>query len=308
MNIAEKNDCLFFYHWFCMTLVSNCELSTLRIAEASEGNNQVFLHINIADDANITIRDTADINEDKRYFYLNLRGVVKYTIDKEHDIIYADSSNIKYIEDSLLNLPAALFFLGRGLIVLHASSVYDDDNNAYAFCAPKGTGKSVFCLSLLDRFSFLSDDSLLVLSEKGLKVCGGSNLIKMSENASRFFCEKNIIIKKSEKALESQKYLFYSDRSEVSGTRNLKAMFYIERCETEAPDISGFLTKNEKKYFFLQNVIGLKHMSNLSLQNVFDYNVGISVLSDVPVIKMEIPNRFQMNGFRFKEILQNYGL
>lgn len=115
---------------------------------------------------------------------LRIGNKVIYYIDCIENLIEVKTCDLTWMESTFLNLPFALFFAIKDMILLHASALIDNTGNIIPLCAPKGTGKTTLSLGLSSYFDFYSDDTVMVKLNKGKLQCFfGTGWVKLNKDS-----------------------------------------------------------------------------------------------------------------------------
>lgn len=181
-------------------------------------------------DSKIIIKDAKGpiLYKKNKYFFISLftrSNNVYYTFS--FISIFQIQYIILYILENLL--------LNKGFI-LHASSVYDNKNNAYVFLGRQGIGKSTIANKLSNNYEILSDDSICIRKIESNYYCYQLPIL-----------ESELNVKKTNKMFKLKKVLFLK--------RGKK--FFLEKIELKK-EVFRKMKYSERKFFLDLNKKNLK--------------------------------------------------
>ena len=205
------------YYVYGYILKSNKDLHMLTPYTGQANQGEIKLNIKINDIWNRTNNNpNISVQYKKNEVVLDIGKMVEYRIYYTENQIFVDATDFAWVESTFLNLPFALFFSQKNMLLLHASCL-SIGKIIVPLCAPKGTGKTTATVGLSKFYNFYSDDTVLLRLENG-NVLGyyGTRLVKLTK--------------------DSYDYLISDDGFEVL-SKNLQGKAYFEVHENAEIDL-----------------------------------------------------------------------
>lgn len=253
------------YILYGIKISSNIKLNFLPVynSEAYYDNLDVVIVFKITNDC---------FNGDIKYFIKNeiltiiLGNYAQYNFSRDFLTLKIICKDYEYLAATFLNLPFTLYFIyaNKGLL-LHASSIYSNDS-LYAFCAPKGTGKStlLYYLTNYTNLSFYSDDTLAIrINNNNIYFSAGSGILKLKDDV---LFKNNLNTKSSMNKYSGKKFYTVLDKFKVMNLYNKKfnrfKILFLERKDNSQFEYEVLKNRFTIKFLLLTNIVGA---------SVFDY-------------------------------------
>lgn len=286
-----------YYKYYDSVLKTEFSIRTLRKIDNIGTFDLPFidLDIQINDTIPFIHSNTAEIVDGGHYLSLSICGDPIYHILKNGKLIKAFSSNIQYIEDSLINLPASVLCLLNNKLLLHCSSILIN-GHAYAFIGKKGLGKTTFSLFLSEQYPLLGDDTLMVTgrNENGdIEVVPSQTFSKITPQTIEKFKDRISWI--SDFELNSKKYLCRVNNSVIDDSLHrycLKGLIVLNRSNYNQVSKNVIRTTATKKILIMKNMVGIQYFP-YEYKNLLSNNELFTAISNLQVLTLTVPNDIQ---------------
>jgi hypothetical protein len=283
-----------YYRYYDSILKTEAVIKTLQNSYINKSHNLPLIEFEVYINKYFEYlpSQTADISDYGEYLSLSICGDPVYHIYKNNKLIKAFSRDIKYIEDSIINLPASVLCFTCNKLLLHCSSVLIN-NNAYAFIGNKGLGKTTFSILLSEYYKLLSDDTLMVcgLDNNGeIEVMPSQTLSKISPQTMENFKER--ISMTSNFKLNSKKYLCRIANSvmDEDGVQyRLKGLILLNRTNNDKISANIIRMQSTRKLLILKNIVGIQYFPYEYRSIINNSSLSIA-LSNLKTFSLSIPN------------------
>ncbi len=280
----------FEYYVYGFRVKTNMELHMLSLYNGQKTLGEIELII-VIEKVNGNFDDwIINVELGREKSILKIGNNVIYHINHIENVIEVLSHDKNCVESTILNLPFALFFIKKDMLLLHASSV-KNKNEIIPICAPKGTGKTTVTFGLTQFYDFFSDDTLLVDCREG-KLLGyygtrwgklkkdSFELLKINEDFDAF--KKNI---------QNKAYycLQKNDNNESSEQGLLTKLFFMRRenGSTKSAKIDNIFAR---KMLLHTNICGTATLGYEYCKLVENNPVYIYILKNCDFTKITISN------------------
>lgn len=234
--------------------------------------------------------NTATISDCGEVLKLDIRGNPIYRIKKSGDQIKVSTDDLSILEDTIINLPAAVLSYLKNQLLLHCSSVLVNET-VYAFAGSKGIGKTTLSMLLSDCYSLYGDDTLLLSNNDGAPHAVPSRTdFKLGSETIRMF--ERHILSVSDFHLNSQKKLctvLGSFHDNSTHFYPLKKIFFLERSKNKQTGFNVIETSSVKKVLLLKNLVGIQYFPIDMRRRVMGLPL-FELMSDVEMYSLVIPN------------------
>ncbi len=174
---------MFQYYLYGFKLLSNYELNILDVYSNQIFMDVVTLEISLCDNNCVDDKMFVSVNMRDEIDELELNSNIKYRLDYNSNIIFAQAITLEQIQSTLLNLPFALFLVRKQMLLLHGSG-FICNNHLIPICAPKGSGKTTLVSAIVKkRYPFFSDDTIAICLHERIVGYSGANCLKLTETA-----------------------------------------------------------------------------------------------------------------------------
>lgn len=234
-----------------------------------------------------TVRFQIAVND----FILKVDGIARYRVQQGNKITIeplsgAEESDVRLF---LYGSAFAALFHQRGLMPLHANSVFND-RGAIAFAGNSGAGKSTLSFSLIETgdFRLVSDDiTILKQNESGIFVQPGMPHLKLWAD----------VLESSQKDLsglqnirrEIQKFRYPVENRFSDQPVELRAMYFLSPAHQD--DIRIVPVSGTEKFNLLQNnIFRNQFVFGRQMQETY-FRITTAVLQKVPVYRVTRPRQ-----------------
>lgn len=226
---------------------------------------------------------------------LFLTGYARYLINFKNNEITVFAKSINDFISTFFNIPLSVFFLHRGKILLHSSSIVYD-KKLYPFVADKGVGKSTLTSLLIKKgASFFSDDTLLLTLENSSLIAHKSpDIIKLTDETYNIIInddsfdshDKNIANKAY---INPKKICEYHDITECM---NFQSMYKLERYKGNKILNYKYLSPFSKKTLFIGQIVGIRHFNTKLVKMAMSLTDKIN-FSNIDLYVTKIPSTLE---------------
>ena len=223
---------------------------------------------------------------------LKIGNKVVYHIDCAKNSIEVKTCDLAWMKSTILNLPFALYFAIKDMILLHASALIDNNGDVIPLCAPKGTGKTTLSLGLSRFFDFYSDDTVMVrLHEGELQCFCGSSWIKLNEDSFKLLGVKQEF-DSLQKNVQGKAYYNLGDDLQFEHGK-IKKLFFLRRIGNEVK-MAKITQPFTRKIFLHANIcgstiLGYEYCKKIEKSKVFSY-----ILTNTEFIKITIQDDIEL--------------
>lgn len=204
---------------------------------------------------------------------LRIGNMVEYRINYRDNQIVVYSTDFVWIESTFLNLPFALFFAQKGMILLHASSLVIG-NFIVPFCAQKGMGKTTVSMGLSRFYDFYSDDTLL-LKKENHNVFGyyGTNHVKLTKDSyDCLVADGNFVMR--DKTVQGKAYVKTRENIERE-LGQVENLFFLQR-GGDTVSLKKIANKFSRKIMLHSNIcgtgtLGYEYCKVIERMDLFDF-------------------------------------
>lgn len=217
---------MFSYSYFDFILESNVELTNF---------NRVFDNSCVKQDKiyiNYIYGTPKDYEKNSVDAYISYEDVIFHIPNNQYVINIISESKLAF-QEVLRNKPFGVLCYLLNRTVLHASSI-EHRGEIYAFCGPKGMGKTTLSFLLSQKYRLFSDDQLCIRNQADdLFLCySPDNIQKLTSATLKLFglpekCESLHPV--------YNKFMYYSPNISSKNGCPLKAIFILRREEHNLP-------------------------------------------------------------------------
>lgn len=241
------------------------------------------------------------------YFESNL----VYVIYKKHDCIKVFTDDCKKVFSSLFNAPLAVFCIRDSRILLHSSSV-ENNNFVYGFIGEKGKGKSTAVAILSQRMNFFSDDTLVIEKKgEGIIAYKSAAFLRLNQDSYESITgQSDYSILYHNSAGKACVYpqdisIKYSHRDNSI----LKKVFILERKNDKDFSFMEIENATIKKLMISKHIIGINHLNSAILLSRQIQSILHVFVSSVSLCRMYIPDDIYFNQQKLVQAVDlNLGL
>jgi hypothetical protein len=222
-------------------------------------------------------------------FLLTVDNIARYRVQNGNSITIEPAKNATIDEIRLFMYGSAFaaLFHQRGMMPLHASTVYDPDG-ALAFAGNSGAGKSSLSFSLIETglFKLVSDDiTILNYKDGNITVQPGMPHVKLWADVLEH-SQKDISQLKSIRK-QIQKYRYPLETNFTAAPVLLKALFFLSSQHQQEIQILP-ITGAEKFNLLQNNIFRSQFITGKDLQEKY-FKLTTAVLQKVPVFRIIRP-------------------
>lgn len=212
-------------------------------------------------------------------------------LNPAHISVY--SSGEESIVSTVFNLPFSLLLAHDDDILLHCSCLLYNQE-AYAICAEKGTGKSLLAAHLCKRLQFLSDDTLcLRVSGERVRGYGATKHIKLYKDAYKSIKAPSEKFDLYRQNIQDKRYVDVSDIQSTDSNLegDLKCVYILRRSsDEEAPiTIRPVASLFQKRALLFTHLVGASFFPYSLLVRVENSIVVKQILRDIPFYVLTVP-------------------
>lgn len=252
-----------YYKYYDKIIRSLTTIRTLQKQEDCDNRIPVIdLEVSVGGDIGYAPSQTAEISECDDFFLLSICGDPIYHIYKDGKRIKAFTKDVTYVEDSIINLPAALYCFMCDRLLLHCSSIVIN-NGVYALVGNKGLGKTTLSLMLSEHYRLLGDDTLMVCgvnSAGNIEVVPSRTLSKLTAQTMSVFSEN--ILEVSDFVLNSQKKLCRIQNSILDENvvrYQLNGFILLYRTKSDEIGLNIIRTQSTQRLLVMKNIVGIQY-------------------------------------------------
>ena len=290
------------YFVYGYVLKSNMEFNMLTPYQGQQIQGEIQVHVCIN---NQLIKNNASQNIQVNYegdeMFLKIGGIVEYRICPQENKLYICATDFAWVESTFLNLPFALFFSHKNMLLLHASSLIYN-NIVIPLCAPKGTGKTTVSLGLSKFYPFYSDDTLLLKIENGeLMGYYGTKYIKLNKDSyDILICDDGFeMLYKNVQGKAYVSMIGNADDGLIRG--GVDKLFFLQR-EGETVSSERITNKFNKKILLHSNIcgsgtLGYEYCKYIEKSSIFKF-----IIENFEFIKIIFCNNKERIGTTLGEI------
>ena len=290
---------MFEYFVYGHKLISNIRLHILESFNGQTTIDFIIFTVHIDKSIKYNSNRTIETFFDDNKCILTLGNKTTYIIEPFKNRIKVITSDFIWMESTFLNLPFAIFFALKNMLLLHASTLIDYNNIAIPLCANKGVGKTTTSIGLSNFFDFYSDDTLLInLENNKLNCYFGTKFIKLNKDTFSLM-NSNKKFENFKKNIQGKAYYnFGKEIKEISGAY-INKLYFLKRewGETRMDTISHPFKK--KMYLHINicgtSTLGYEYCKIIVKNIVFDY-----IISNVEFFKLTLKDDLKYFGETIK--------
>ena len=294
------------YYVYGYILKSNKDLHMLTPYTGQANQGEIKLNIKINDIWNRTNNNpNISVQYKKNEVVLDIGKMVEYRIYYTENQIFVDATDFAWVESTFLNLPFALFFSQKNMLLLHASCL-SIGKIIVPLCAPKGTGKTTATVGLSKFYNFYSDDTVLLRLENG-NVLGyyGTRLVKLTKDSYDYLISDDGFEVLS-KNLQGKAYFEVHENAEID-LGHVEKVFFLQRAgnEVKAEIISNRFTR---KILLHSNICGtgtLGYEYCKSIEKNYLFKFLLDNFEFLKIIVRDDKVQLSMTLLEIKQIIDN---
>lgn len=292
------------YNAFGLCFASEKDLPELPSCGSSVTDVSVVMG-SVPDQIAQPFRKTARYQLSENDFILQVAGIAKYRV-QNGNLITIEAEKETSENDVRLFLYGSAFaalFHQRGMMPLHATTVYNNDG-AIAFAGNSGAGKSTTSFSLIEtgKFSLVSDDiTILDYKEGKIHVQPGMPHIKLWADVLEH-SSKDISQLKNIRA-EIQKYRYPLESQFTDAPAELRAIYFLSSQHQKEVTLIP-VTGTEKFNLLQNNIFRSQFITGREMQEKY-FRLTTAVLQKVQVFRLIRPRLGMTSGEVRDKVIQS---
>ena len=242
------------YFVYGYILKSNKEFHMLTPYKGEKNQGEIQTRIFIDDNWNRDFNNQSiSVDYKENVVILRIGRMVEYQISHTDNQIFVYSTDFAWVESTFLNLPFALLFSQKNMLLLHASSLVIG-KKIVPLCAPKGTGKTTVSMGLSRFYSFYSDDTLLLKMEnENILAYYGTKHVKLTKDSYDFLIADDCF-ERLNKNLQGKAYVEVNENIETD-LGQIENLFFLQRKGNDV-SVKKIFDKFTRKILLHSNICG----------------------------------------------------
>ena len=290
---------MYYYKIYNYIIYSNIEISILESLPIQRKLNNTTLIFGLLwqhklvkeiDDLKITFKNNS-IKIDN--------SLCVYDIQLNKKIIKAFSDTQEEMISTLFNLPFSYISLYYNNLILHGSSIEYLDN-AYIFCAQKGTGKTTLVAKLIEKFAFYYDDTLLV--DKYLSSYGSYKYLKLID-PKLFNIENSDLQQNIQGKYYVNPNLLFSHYKNNKEKLQLKTIFILKKHDIDKITFKILKGKMQKEILLLSSIVGIDYLEYTAIEKIKSSKTFNNIINSVNIVELIVPNNLILLEQNIYEII-----
>lgn len=252
---------MFFYKYYDYLIVSNVELFNFESATDLTNKNTVQVNYIMYEPQKYII------NASNKYIFYDDVIFEMIMAKKTINIISTDSM---CFQEVIRNKPFGYYCYLDKRVVLHASAV-ECHNQIYAFCGPKGAGKTTMAIYLSKKYKLFTDDQLCItLKNNRLFAISPDNIQKVTTHTANLLSVKNEC---GQFNTQYKKYMHHSNNYTNCKYGHLNTIFILRRNNGSNTYVEKICDHAHKISHIISNLVASSCYNN----DVFDSDIIKSI-------------------------------
>lgn len=292
------------YKAFGLCFASETELPELPSYAGLKGDVSIVSG-NVPDQIAKPFRETVRYQLSENDFILKVTGIAKYRVQNGNIITIEAEKGVSENEVRLFLYGSAFaaLFHQRGMMPLHATTVYNNDG-AIAFAGNSGAGKSTTSFSLIEtgKFNLVSDDiTILHYKDDKIQVQPGMPHVKLWADVLEY-SSKDISTLKNIRS-EIQKYRYPVESQFSDQPVELRALYFLSSQHQKEVTLTP-VTGTEKFNLLQNNIFRSQFITGKEMQEKY-FRLTTAVLQKVKVFRLIRPRQGITNEAVRDKVIQS---